>query len=311
MVNYIHEKCNNAAASPCKDGDVKRWIQTQKQNRASGKHQAPTIDYAEAFPSLYNAVWGTFDGTSYTHYVQEWAIILFFIWFAARPVEVSEYCPYFEDVSLPTDSEAYDPDGLPKYIEIGFRDWKHRKPRSVQRGPFKMIVYRNYLGSKYCLLFWLLQLFRSGHIQKGPIFRPLQPNGHFGDCVRKKVDTDKGYQYVYYKTANPQSHRATFSSDTISTLLSAVFQKAGYPQCTGYTFRRSSVKWWRICGAQEWEIKNGGRWSSAWMHAGYLEEGMLDPLRQDDDSHPIRKLWVWRPNTLHKALAPEFAHQDK
>ena len=38
---------------------------------------------------------------------------------------ITTYCPTYEDIQLPTDAE-WDPDGLPQWIDLGMRDWKHR-----------------------------------------------------------------------------------------------------------------------------------------------------------------------------------------
>lgn len=305
QINYLHVKGNCADRSPCKDLDAKRWIQSLKNQNPSGSHQAPSINYVEALPALFNAIWHNDEYNFHTK-VQYWCIILFFIWFAARPVEVADYCPYMEHVKFPTSTRDYDADGLPTYIEIGFRDWKWRKQRDVQAGPYYMIVWRNYLSTKYCLLFWLLTYLKYADVHSGPIFRTIGIDGKAIQCHPRNVDTPKGTQTVYFKSTTC-SHGANLSKDAIYEILNVVFNRAGYPKCSGYTFRRSSVKWWRVCGAQEWEIKNGGRWHSFFMHATYLEEGpYLEDGISNEESHPIRKLWVWKPNTRYKEVAPEL-----
>ena len=303
-VNYIHHKCNYGSVSPCKDVDMRRWITGLKSKHPGGDHQAPTIDYVEALPALYNGVWSN-DKDNFFKKAYKWTMVLFFMWFAARPKEVAEYCPYVEHIRWPSCTADYDVDGIPKWVEIGFRDWKHRRARDVQKGPFYMIVYRNYLESKYCLLFWLIVYMKYLKTEKGPLFRNRDVSGKAIDCFPRKVKTDKGDQFFYFKGVEEKSHRANLSVEVVNETLRDIFNRSGFPLCTGYSFRRSSVKWWRICGAQEWEIKNGGRWHSGWLHAAYLEEGQLDHLSKEGN-HPIRKMWVWKPNTRHEALAAEF-----
>jgi hypothetical protein len=266
QVNYLHVKGGKGDQSPCKDLDNIRFIQHLKNQHPGGEHQAPSVNYVEALPALFDAVWHIDQQHNFHTKVQNWTIILFFIWFAARPVEVAEYCPYMEHVKFPTSTRDYDADGLPTYIEIGFRDWKWRKQRDVQAGPYYMIVWRNYLSTKYCLLFWLLTYMKYADLQSGPIFRTIGIYGRAIQCHPRNVDTPKGTQTVYFKSTSC-SHGANLSKDAIYEILNVVFNRAGYPECSGYTFRRSSVKWWRVCGAQEWEIKNGGRWHSFFMHA--------------------------------------------
>lgn len=302
-VNYIHTKCNQGDQSPCKDLDVKRWIGDQKAAHQSGCHQAPTIDYVDGLPALYNAIWSNGDDNFYDK-VYKWTIVLFFIWFAARPVEVADYCPYMEHIKLPSTVADFDTDGIPRYVEVGFRDWKHRTKKHVGTGPFYMLIFRNYLDTKYCLLFWLLMYLQKSKISDGPIFRNYNQHGAI-KCYSRSERTPKGQQVFYYKSENPKAQRANLTTEAVNAILAQIFTRAGYPQCSGYTFRRSSVKWWYICGAQEWEIRNGGRWKSNYMHAVYLEEGQLEALAKQAD-HPIRKMWVWKNNTRCIALAQEF-----
>jgi len=239
-------------------------------------------------------------------------MVLFFIWFGCRPSEVGSFCVFYEHVTLPKQLMHYDLDGVPQFLTVGFRDWKHRKAPAIAAGNYDMTVHRNYLDVKYCLLTWLLRYLNMSQMVCGPIFRDwVTSSGSTKaiDCYSSIVSTRKGDMTQYFKgLANETESRrvsATFTEANVSTLLRDIFDRAGYADATGYTFRRSSVKWWAICGAQAWEMRNAGRWKTEAQYFVYVEEGQLETQRNPADN-PIRTLWVWQPNTWHQTLAPEF-----
>ena len=92
--------------------------------------------------------------------------------------------------------------------------------------------------------------------------------------------------------------RANLSENMVNDLLKSVFRDTGYKHAVPYSMRKSAAKWWSMCGAREWEIKNGGRWiSNSWFE--YVQNGSFEgQLSIQPCDLPIRKMWVWRSNTF-------------
>ena len=70
----------------------------------------------------------------------------------ARASNLTTFCPIVEDLILPQDENDWDPDGYPKWIDIGLQNWKWRsKKNNGKRHSIK--AHRNYVDSIFLLLF--------------------------------------------------------------------------------------------------------------------------------------------------------------
>jgi len=59
--------------------------------------------------------------------LRDWCCILLSFPIMARPSEICEYCPTIDNVKLPINANHWDTDNVPKYIQIGLHEWKHKK----------------------------------------------------------------------------------------------------------------------------------------------------------------------------------------
>jgi len=94
--------------------------------------------------------------------------------------------------------------------------------------------------------------------------------------------------------------------EEVKKVLVTTLRGAGFKEATAYSFRKSSAKWWTICGAEWWQIRNSGRWKAKGMATVYVEQGRFGDDPEEERDLAIRKLWVWKPNTAHDGIAPEF-----
>ena len=69
----------------------------------------------------------------------------------------------------PQFNSQWDSDGYPKYVEVGWTNWKRR--RKSKRGKLHWLrLHRNYLDSRFCPVMWLLTYHRAAGITSGPSF---------------------------------------------------------------------------------------------------------------------------------------------
>ena len=107
-------------------------------------------------------------------------------------------------------------DGFPKFLIVKFHDWKKRSKDDVQRGAYAMVIWRNYLDGKYCLLTWLLTWLTISGITQGPIFPRFANRSHTRvvDCVGVREETEKGVQTIYYVASAQSSSSSSASSSS-------------------------------------------------------------------------------------------------
>ena len=239
----------------------------------------------------------------------QWVITLFQIYFATRPSEVCEYCPHVEDIKFPskTNTNQWAVDGQPMNITIAFRDWKTRLPTDVMTGFYYMIIHRNELNMKFDLVYWLIRYLKQFNITHGPLFPQMTNDSKLVKSYAKLDVTPKGPQFRYFKVTVDSTYSdkpAYLKYTKLTEINKRVLGGAGYAAACNYTYRKSSAKWYSSLGWQDWAIRNGGRWKSI-SYLDYVQEGQYE-YHDNPADDPIRKLWVWRPNTQHKALAPEL-----
>ena len=168
-IDYIHQVCGAPENSPTKSPLFDSWNRNLVAASPGGKNSALSFDVAKHIGKFYIAKWHDTSKSVY-YKTYEWAMFLFALWFATRPSELGLYCPHAENVVLDTVTTSVDSDGFPSYCKVGFHDWKSRRGRDVQLGPFWMILRRNKLNTQYCPLFWLLVWLKKSGIKSGPIF---------------------------------------------------------------------------------------------------------------------------------------------
>jgi hypothetical protein len=86
--------------------------------------ESDAFDFVADLPNLYAACFKMYRW-SFFESLRSWTMFLVSISIFARASDVTTYCPTFEDTRLPPASE-WDSDGLPKWIELGMRDWTWR-----------------------------------------------------------------------------------------------------------------------------------------------------------------------------------------
>jgi hypothetical protein len=94
---------------------------------ADGEDSAKPFEVDTDMPQIYASMW-ELERMTKPAKIQAWTQFLISFVIMARASCVTEYCPTVEDILLPEADTQWDPDGLPKYIDIGMRDWKMRTP---------------------------------------------------------------------------------------------------------------------------------------------------------------------------------------
>ena len=201
--------------------------------------------------------------------------------------------------------KGVDVDGVPKWLVLSLSEWKGRK----SNGYYEMLLYRNYVDVRFCLVVWLLLWIQMSGIKQGPIICRIDADTKHAmiACKTGIMHTDKGNRYTVYLD---QSNRiVNILYDEYSSILRRPLSLAGYRGLKPYTIRKFSVKWGARCGAKDWHLKNTGRWqkTSSHFHA-YVQEGISESEQYCSNGKidEIRKLWVYRPTTFHKNIAPEL-----
>ena len=240
-------------------------------------------------------------------HTRDHALLLTVIALTLRPGEVCEYCPRIENLRLPA-GESNFTNGIPNYLILGLYDFKWRSAEAVKNGPYEMLLHRNFLNAKYCPVLWLLRWISISGITQGPLFPMLASNHAVVECDKVvKMHRKKGPEAQYYVkgthgTAKPVL--ANMTQSMLHTINVNIFERAGYFGICNRSIRKTSAKWMAQCGAPEWQIKNAGRWKSNTFQK-YLDEGFFDTGLAPHEM-PIRKLWVWRRNTMATALHSEL-----
>ena len=87
---------------------------------------------------------------------------------------MTKYTPKFEDTSLPEDDEDYLEDGSPRFIAVGFRDWKSRAKKCKRKKQvFRIRLYGNPKCLLYCPVHWLLKHWSDRDKLEGPILEKV------------------------------------------------------------------------------------------------------------------------------------------
>ena len=157
---------------------------------------------------------------------------------------------------------------FPKFFDVAFTNWKHRKPK--HRGlKYYIRIWRNYLDVRFCPLSWLLLYVK---------YLKTEENRTTGRFFKAK--------------------HAAFEA-----MLNHVFANGGFPEGTTHSLRRSTYQWAGRCNAQETEMKLAARHTAqSNSFVKYVADGYADASNFEDAGlpDPIRKMWVWKRATPNK-----------
>jgi hypothetical protein len=252
-----------------KDPDVVTKLYEMKEDDATKAAEAFDMvgDLKHMFDICHSMrYWGGFKR------LLNWTMVLFILAVIGRASCVCEFCPLIENIRFPKRAKDYDADGMPKFIEIGFHDWKARQ--SKYKGQlYYVFLRRNYLDQRVCPVFWLLCYLRYDGRTTGPIF------------VRK--------------------------SQTFCKMVKRLFRMSGLPRCSSHSFRRTAFQWAARCGGELMAIKLLARHTyNSNCFVVYMQEGykITYDFDEDEEQDPIFTFWVWEPATPNQQpFAQDFS----
>ena len=208
-------------------------------------------------------------GCGFKRMLQVWVMFLVQICLMGRASDVTiDFCPLLEDTQLPAD-HLWDLDGLPKWIELGMRDWKWRSAANKGKR-YGIKIHRNYLDARFCPVTWLMLYLKIFAIEKGPIFQDKDGVG-----IKEPSWLD--------------------STDRL--FKAAGLYIPGQGGCTNHSIRKAACQWAGRCLANPLDVKNCGRWQSYDEMADYYAQGQARRARLTEGNgvDPIWRMWVWKP----------------
>lgn len=94
--------------------------------------------------------------------------------------------------------------------------------------------------------------------------------------------------------------------DSWNDICKMFFVGAGVFDATTHSIRKSAAVWAARCGAEEYQIREAGRWNSGDTYMIYVKSGKaiasLAASRKDGSLDPIRKIWVFHPTAFLTTL---------
>lgn len=219
--------------------------------------QAPAFDMhkdmMKAFDGMTAAKWTSYDKLRY------WSLLLVQICCMGRTSCMTEYAPTLEDISLPAAAEMWDTDGLPKYINVGWRDWKSRK-KSSKNKLYNIMLWRNHLDPRFCPVTWLMCWIKYSGLKSGKVWGAM--------C-----------------------------SDLWTRKLAMFYGFMGKPECTPHSIRRTAAQWAARCGDMGWGPRNAGRWRNWGTVMIYIAQGSAQARNYPEGKDPILTTWFFKPVT--------------
>ena len=197
--------------------------------------------------------------------IKYWSMLLVALVICARTSCIVTYMPKMCDIRLPQ-AHNWDPDGTPKFIEIGLRNWKWRKKNKGER--YGIILWRNYVDSRFCPVFWLMLWLNYGE--------PAADGG-----IWSGVTEDKYRKHIL------KILEKTGVKDTKKKKLRA------------HSLRVVGAQWAGRCGDKGMGAKQAGRWADMNMVAHYIAKGAktAGEFANAPEKDPIFKMWRWKPVT--------------
>ena len=121
-------------------------------------------------PRLFSSCW-SMPYWSFNDMLECWTMFLVSMCMMARASDVTSFCPNIQDTELPIAEAMWDPDGYPKFIELGMFSWKWRSKKNQGKKRYPVRLHRNYVDARFCPVMWLLfYLSRVPHYE-GPLFQ--------------------------------------------------------------------------------------------------------------------------------------------
>ncbi len=260
------------------------------------------LDLAEALPRLFDA--NFLDSSlSYLERIRNWCLTLIIINILGRPSELSDYSPVVEELeaaSTTGPTAARGADGFLSHVKLVLNCWKGQHINSPKRYP--LMLARNPLDAKFCVVYWLSSWLSATGIKSGPILPNLIGRKEKQRVVRAdklvRVQDQQSMTQVWYEIekGSTKTQRCNLTKEQVGNILHRMCEKAGYPDGSSYTFKKMAVQWAVRSSATVPQIKAAGRWKSgAWeqyAQGGFNDKQAWEQSGQDD---PIRKIWVFRP----------------
>ena len=138
---------------------------------------------------------------------------------------------------------------------------------------------------------------------KGPIFVKLKGDKQHRECLQAVNDVTKSSGSINYKVwVDADGCEVNLTYESWTDICKTFFVGAGVPDATTHSIRKSAAVWAARCGAEEYQIREAGRWNSGDTYTVYVKSGKvvadLAASRKNGSIDPIRKIWVFHPTVL-------------
>ena len=241
--------------------------------------------------TMWGAIW------SLSHWnklwrIQIWTMLLVGICMCARASELTQYCPTFENTSLPESEPQWDSDGVPKFITIALLDWKTRSKANKGK-PYKMRLWRNYLDPRFCPVLWLMTWLHYSGIEQGPLFQKFEHSKPNGQNLAEDAWTNATRKLFTAAGLYVPGHKNEGQ-------LEGQYEYVPPKGVTNHGIRRSACQWAGRCKANELDVALASRHRTYAELAKYMGQGakMREQYEQDNMADPIFSTWVFKPVTV-------------
>jgi hypothetical protein len=255
-----------------KDANTSKLVDHLKES--NDPRRAPAFSLDEALPKLFRALFVLNVFPTWAKKVRVWARLLVMIALIARSSDITDYCPKFETLKFPDDPVDFTPDGIPRYVEVCFTDWKGRPDWSKTQQPnYRIRLYANTKDLRYCPVHWL---FKHWSLRK-----------ENGDILESGPILDH------------------VSSAKNMTDLKKLFRAAGLGDCSSHSIRRSASQWARRCGADIVVIRNMGRWvgyANLFAYIAEAEKISRHKRRCNNGRDPVWDFWMFDTDSQYDTM---------
>jgi hypothetical protein len=236
--------------------------------------RAPAFSLEEALPKLFHALFTLNTFSTWSKKVRVWARLLVTIALIARSSDVTDYCPKLENIKLPDDPMDFTPDGMPRFLQVTFDDWKGRPAWSKTQQPkYRVRLYGNPKNLSFCPIHWLFK--------------------HWS--LRKKDGNPL--------TSGPMVEHVSSKNNMAD--LKKLFRAAGMGDCSSHSFRRSAAQWARRSGADIVVIRNIARWvgySNLFLYIAEAEKISRDKRRRNQGRDPVWDFWMFDTDSQYDTM---------
>ncbi len=159
----------------------------------------------------------------------------------------------------------FTPDGMPRFLQVSFDDWKGRPAWSKTQQPkYRVRLYGNPKNLSFCPIHW--------------IFKHWSLRKKNGDPL----------------TSGPMLEHVSSANNMVD--LKKLFRAAGMGDCSSHSFRRSAAQWARRSGADIVVIRNIARWvgySNLFLYIAEAEKISRDKRRRNQGRDPVWDFWMF------------------